>query len=279
MIVRKFETVGWELGQERSVVEFDLPKDSSEGTDAMITAEEIALIEAIANAAIRQHHEVSAAEYPSWNDIPDVLRSRGDVPKDSAIRVVTIDGYDTATCCGTHVRNTADLQCIMITGTEHARSGTIRLTFLAGGRVMRNLSACLDRERAIGKCFSCPAAEFPKRVETLFTTNATLTKEKKQLNAALVERDAERLVAQSKHSARIAELPDVALFTSHCNGVAMEYLEQLVEQLQPHKAEFPANSLLLLTASSDSKCSGPGCFLITLFNGTEQACLYIYPFF
>ena len=263
--------MGWELGTERSVVEFALP---GAGPDAMITGAEMALLEALANAAVRQHRAVVATEYPNRDALPESVRSRGDVPAGSAIRVVAIDGYDTATCCGTHVRNTADLQAVKLVGTEHGRSGTVRLLFLAGARVLAALAAGLERDRALGKCFGCQPADFVRRVEGLFETTAALTRAKKQLTAALVERDAARLVsAAAQPAAPLVDLPAARLVASHCGGAAMDYLEQLVEQLAAHKDAFPENTLLLLTASAEPKPAGPGCFLITLLNGTEQSCL------
>ena len=264
-----FETVGWELGTERCVVEFAL----AEGAGAP-TGPELALLEAVANAAVRQHRAVAATEHSDRTTLPAALRSRGDVPAGSAIRVVAIDGYDTATCCGTHVRNTADLQAVKLVGTEHGRSGTVRVLFLAGARVLAALGAGLERDRALGRCFGCPPADFVRRVEGLFETTAALTRAKKQLTAALVERDAARLVADAAHPAPVADVPDAHLYTSHCGGAAMDYLEQLVEQLAAHSDAFPSNSLLLLTVSNDPKPTGPGCFLITLLNGTEQSCLF-----
>ena len=276
--VRSFETVGWELGAERSVVEFALPRgtDGDAAAATTITDAEMALLEALANAAVRQHRAVAATEYGGRDALPAAVRSRGDVPAGSAIRVVAIDGYDTATCCGTHVRNTADLQCVKLVGTEHGRSGTVRVLFLAGARVLAGLAAGLERDRALGRCFGCQPADFVRRVEGLFETTAALTRAKKQLTAALVERDAARLVAAAaaaQPAAVLADHPAVHVFAAHCGGTAMDGLEQLAAQLATHHDAFPADSLVLLTASADAKPAGAGCFLVTLLNGTEQSCL------
>ena len=103
----RWETLSWNLGEDTSFLELATPE---------ISAAELQTLEAESNAAIRAGHVVT----PSWHSVTDV--NEGAVPglrKSSKplppsvtgpVRVVTYDGIDTNTCCGTHVATTAHLQ-------------------------------------------------------------------------------------------------------------------------------------------------------------------------
>jgi len=61
------------------------------------------------------------------------------------VRVVTIEGVESNMCCGTHVTNLSQLQTIKLLRIEKGKKNKINLYFLAGRRVLRQLSACLQR--------------------------------------------------------------------------------------------------------------------------------------
>lgn len=69
------------------------------------------------------------------------------MPKDHVgdIRVITIDGIDSNMCCGTHVRNLAQLQCIKLLNIEKVKNRQF-LNFLVGDRVLKRLQECFERE-------------------------------------------------------------------------------------------------------------------------------------
>ncbi len=59
-------------------------------------------------------------------------------------------GVDSNMCCGTHVSNLSDIQCIKLLHTENKRGSTI-LYFVAGNRVLRYLSKCTKIEKELTK--------------------------------------------------------------------------------------------------------------------------------
>lgn len=61
------------------------------------------------------------------------------------IRVINIEGIDSNMCCGTHVQNMAQLQCIKLLNLEKIKNRQF-LNFLVGGRVLKRLQECFDRE-------------------------------------------------------------------------------------------------------------------------------------
>jgi len=78
------------------------------------------------------------------------VRTRG-LPDDhkGPVRVVTIEGVESNMCCGTHVTNLSQLQTIKLLRIEKGKKNKLNLYFLAGGRVLRQLSACLRREHQL----------------------------------------------------------------------------------------------------------------------------------
>lgn len=75
------------------------------------------------------------------------MRATRGLPKDHVgdIRVINIDGVDTNLCCGTHVKNLAQLQCIKLLNLE--KSGKRQfLHFLVGDRVIQRLHDSFERE-------------------------------------------------------------------------------------------------------------------------------------
>ena len=68
------------------------------------------------------------------------VRSRGlPAGHSGSIRLVEIEGIDLNTCGGTHVRSTAELECVKLLGAEPRRGGTL-LRWVFGGRVRRRLA-------------------------------------------------------------------------------------------------------------------------------------------
>ena len=113
-----FETTSWGLGEQTSFLELGTP----EVTPAML-----AELEEAANEAVKAATRVT----PSWHSVADV--NEGNVPglrKSSKalppsvtgpVRVISFEGIDTNTCCGTHVKDMARLQAIKLLRVEKAK--------------------------------------------------------------------------------------------------------------------------------------------------------------
>ncbi|KAJ4448866.1 hypothetical protein ANN_00257, partial [Periplaneta americana] len=78
------------------------------------------------------------------------VRTRG-LPDDhkGPVRVVTIQGVESNMCCGTHVSNLSQLQAIKLLRVEKGKKNKTNLFFVAGGRVMKQLGVCLQREQRL----------------------------------------------------------------------------------------------------------------------------------
>jgi alanyl-tRNA synthetase len=56
------------------------------------------------------------------------------------VRIVEIEGFDSATCCGTHVRSTGEIGMLKILGMERVKANT-RVEFICGARAVRDYAA------------------------------------------------------------------------------------------------------------------------------------------
>lgn len=76
-----------------------------------------------------------------------MTRATRGLPKDHVgdIRVITIDGVESNMCCGTHVSNLAQLQCVKLLNVEKTKNRQF-LHFLVGNRVIRKLQSSFERE-------------------------------------------------------------------------------------------------------------------------------------
>lgn len=113
------------FGNTNSTIEFD----AASASDAALAALHEAATEAIAAAL-----PVTTA----YEDAAEATGLRKPPPRTGSIRVVTIAGIDRSACGGTHVTSTAQLGSVVWTGVERIR-GRVRLGFLAGPRVLREL--------------------------------------------------------------------------------------------------------------------------------------------
>ena len=143
-------TTAFHLGEDRCDIELDVPS---------LKSESLALLEACLAQEIRASspiwaRRVSPDEYAGLK-----VRSRG-LPSGhiGEIRLVEIEGLDLNTCGGTHLRQTGEIETIVLLGTESVRGGT-RLYFVAGGRVRDRLAAHESRNAALRTLLGAPDAE------------------------------------------------------------------------------------------------------------------------
>lgn len=168
-------TTAFHLGPERCDIE----------VDGAVEPPALAALEEAVNATIREARplRVREVEPEALPTLP--VRTRG-LPEGFAglVRLVEIDGIDLNTCGGTHVAHTADLQVLKLIQVEKLKRGT-RLHFLVGGRVRRQLGACLDREVALARLLSCPPVDHAAAVERALDEAKGLSKQVRALSLEL----------------------------------------------------------------------------------------------
>ena len=130
-------------------------------TSIPLTAAQLALAEAEANAAVR-------ADTPVHCYIPDAAtlaateyRSKKEL--EGPVRLVKAGG-DCCACCGTHLARTGEVGLIKIISAQHYKTG-IRLAVACGQRAYDAVAAIFADAEAAGRLLSAPAGSLTPAVE------------------------------------------------------------------------------------------------------------------
>ena len=164
--------------------------------DKPLTAEQVTEMEDMANDLIRQNLAVSAATYATEEELKDVPLRKHAEGLIAPIRVVSIQGADSCTCCAPHVHFTGEVGVAKIVSAV-AYKGGMRMTFLCGGRALRQFQKLQTTVDAVARKFSTGADEVLSALEK----QEGELKEAKKQNAALNARLEEYLTAELKNQA------------------------------------------------------------------------------
>ncbi|XP_021923539.1 alanyl-tRNA editing protein Aarsd1 isoform X2 [Zootermopsis nevadensis] len=223
-----YPTTSWWLGEEESYIEFDTQSVKPSDLDTL---------EELVNEKIRAANPVIVTVYKEGDSELKRVRTRG-LPDDhkGAVRVVTIEGVESNMCCGTHVTNLSQLQAIKILRIEKGKKNKTNLHFLVGGRVLRQLSACLHREYQLTALLKNGPADHVNLVDKL---QRSLKYANKNLQAAL------RDIA-AYEGARIKQQVPTPVYVSHHRKEAdSDFMSILINEVGDQ------NVLLFLTVGDD----------------------------
>jgi alanyl-tRNA synthetase len=122
-----------------------------------------------------------------------VLRSR--LPEGvDRVRIVEIEGFDSSTCCGTHVRSTGEIGIVKILGLEKVK-GNARVEFICGARARKDYAAKHKLLSSIATGFTTDWREIPRIVGKLGDETRELRKKNEELSRELAGFRAEGLSA------------------------------------------------------------------------------------
>ena len=176
--------VGFHCALDYATLDLDRPLSHAQ----ILEMEQKANREAVKNAA------VTAREFATEEELERsgiVLRKHAE-GLTAPIRVVTIEGSDTCTCCAPHVKRTGEIGQLKITG-ETPYKGGLRLTFLCGGRALMHAQRQQDAVDGIALRFSTGRDNAVAAVEKQAAELSDAKKELKQAYAALDRYLAEEL--------------------------------------------------------------------------------------
>lgn len=120
-----YDNVGFHIGAE--IVTIDL--------NGELTLEQLLEVENRANQAVYRNLPVQVL-YPSQEEL-DALEYRSKKALTGQVRIVTVPGFDTCACCGTHLPTTGPVGIIKLVSAQKYKGGT-RVTMLCGGRALRD---------------------------------------------------------------------------------------------------------------------------------------------
>ena len=154
--------------------------------DKPLTPQQVVQMEDMANELIRRNLAVTATTYDSEEDLKDVPVRKHAEGLIAPIRVVSIQGADACTCCAPHVHFTGEVGVAKIVSAV-AYKGGMRMTFLCGGRALRQFQRLQTAVDAIARKFSTAGEEVLSAVEKQEAELKEVKKEKAALTARLEE--------------------------------------------------------------------------------------------
>ncbi|CAD5122773.1 DgyrCDS11180 [Dimorphilus gyrociliatus] len=180
-----FKTTSWSMGEKISFIELDVPK---------IKEEELKIIEEETNSCIRKGLKMFPTWYESINDPKfQEVRTRG-LPDDhkGSIRVVTIEGIDNNTCCGTHVSNLSHLQAIKLLSTTKGKKGKTNVYFLVGQRVLDFVEFSYSQQEKFKSYLKGSPEQHVELLEVLQKNYVTASKENSNLLKDIAKLEADK---------------------------------------------------------------------------------------
>ena len=141
-----WHNTGFHMGTESTTIDFD----------GVIPAEELPVIEALANEAVWKNLAVNCW-VPSPEELPSVTyRTKRALPW--PVRIVQVPGYDSCACCGTHVTHTGEVGLIKLFSAVPFRGGT-RIEMACGKRALTILNNAYEQNRQVSQAFSAKIQE------------------------------------------------------------------------------------------------------------------------
>ena len=125
-------------------------------TEGVVPAEDLASIEAEANAAVWANLPVK-----TWYPSPEELVSipyRSKKALTGPVRIVEFPGTDICACCGTHVKATGEIGLIKMISSVNFRSGS-RIEMACGEQALRLLNTSYEQNKLVSQAFSAQLHE------------------------------------------------------------------------------------------------------------------------
>ncbi len=130
------------------------------------------------------------------------LALRKEPSRTGTLRLIEVSDFDLSACGGTHVAGTGAIGLIAVVGAERLRGGA-RLTFVCGGRALRQLR--LYREAVAGgvRALSVLPHELPAAIERAQAEGRELRKTVSRLQGELAVHVARRLIADAQEQSGV----------------------------------------------------------------------------
>ena len=207
------DNVGFHMTEE--MVTIDLSRE--------VSAAEVQQVETLANAQIQENLPIKT----TWMDAEQaaVCATRKFNDKlTGKLRVVSIEGSDACTCCGTHPPMTGMVGLVKIFKTEKHKDGT-RIYFLCGRRAMDKIQKCWQELNGAVQLLSLKDEEIRLGVERLQAENKELRDKLVIAEECWVNEIAPQLLAK-------AELKEnIKMVEVHFEDISAEAAKKLAQRL------------------------------------------------
>ncbi|MGY1772277.1 alanine--tRNA ligase [Blastococcus sp. SYSU D00813] len=211
-----------------------------------LSAQQRTDIEDVANAAVRADHGVTAS-YMTLAEAQAIgaLALFGETYGEQ-VRVVEIGGpWSRELCGGTHVRGSAQIGTLALTGESSVGSGSRRVEAAVGLEGFRYLARERDLVRQLGELLKTPADGLADRISGILARQRETDRELADLRAQ------QTLAAAGTLAAGATDVDGIALVTGSPQGLAGGDLRTLALDVRARLGDRPA--VVLLASESGGK--------------------------
>jgi alanyl-tRNA synthetase len=188
-----------------------------------VSAAEVQQVETLANAQIQENLPIKT----TWMDAEQAAACATRKFNDKLtgpVRVVSIEGSDACTCCGTHPPMTGMVGLVKIFKAEKHKEGT-RIYFLCGRRAMEKIQKCWQELTGAVQLLSLKDEEIKLGVERLQAEN----KELRDKLALAEERWVNEIAPQLLAQAELKE--DIKLVEVRFEDISVDAARKLAQRL------------------------------------------------
>ena len=129
------------------------------------------------------------------------------------VRVVEVEEWDVALCCGTHVSSTAEIGLVKVLERFRLQKGVERIEFTTGERAYRYYEDSMQKLSELAQQLRSPTEEIISRVDLLLKEREHLKEELEKVRNQLVEAQALELLSEAESFGEFRllkkELPEV----------------------------------------------------------------------
>jgi alanyl-tRNA synthetase len=124
------------------------------------------------------------------------LPLRKDSAREGVLRVIEIEGFDFSPCGGTHAKRTGEVGLVAARHWERAK-GLVRVTFVAGGRVLADYRRANGAARRVAGLFSVGRDESFEAASRLQDEHKRLSRRLRELEEAAARYEARELLEEA----------------------------------------------------------------------------------
>lgn len=121
-----------------------------------------------------------------------------EVTPSGRVRVVEVEGWDVALCCGTHVKSTAEVGLIKILDRFRLQKGVERIEFSAGEYAYKHYEWAMRTLNELSRILRAPTQNIVHEINLLLDEKRLLKEKMEKIKNRLIDAEANELLKQAK---------------------------------------------------------------------------------
>ncbi|WP_018954470.1 alanine--tRNA ligase [Thioalkalivibrio sulfidiphilus] len=210
-----------------------------------VSAEELERIERRVNAAIRANAEVEARIMPIDKALESGAMALFGEKYGDEVRVLSMGGFSTELCGGTHVRRTGDIGVFKILSESGVASGIRRIEAVTGENALNYIGETEKNLSRIAEMVKAGRGDLDEKVALLVERSRQLEKELEALKGKLASAAGSSLADQA------VEVNGIKVLAANLEGADPKSLRDTVDQLKNKLGE----AAVVLATVKDGKVS------------------------